>query len=111
STCWPQAKLVPPTVDWRLGLAVSQGLPAVAVGLILPASSTAPTALTLPAPWVRREVPAESGTPRLSFRASGWAVYSRIAFTLLGVRFGLACSVRATAPETIAAPMLVPESI
>src|SRR5882672_5147760 len=40
---------------------------------------------------------------------SGWAVYIRIAFTRLGVSFGLAWSMSATAPETTGVDMDVPE--
>src|SRR3954463_4839152 len=36
------------------------------------------------------------------------AVYSMIAFTRLGVSFGLACIINATVPVTIGAAMLVP---
>src|SRR5581483_5291123 len=39
---------------------------------------------------------------------SGWAVYIRIALTRLGVRFGFACNISATAPETTGVAIEVP---
>ena len=64
------------------------------------ASRTAPSTLSIPAPCSNRSGPFII-----------WAVYIRIALTMLGVREGLACRMRAAAPATTPADIDVPLSI
>src|SRR5215831_9655534 len=61
------------------------------------ANRTAPSIFTSPAPC--------SSMLKL---ASGWAVYIRMAFTMLGVRFGFAWSIKAAAPATTGVDIEVP---
>ena len=92
--------------------ASNQALPTAAAAFTLLATSTAPAALTQPAPWVRWESPAERGSPVAgSVRESGRAAYIRIPLALSGPRFGLTCSISATTPVTSGVAMLVPERV
>src|SRR5258707_5304949 len=61
------------------------------------ANCTAPLMLSSPVPCSSMLAP-----------ASGCAVYIRIALTMFGVRFGLACSSRAAAPATAGEAIEVP---
>src|SRR5207245_1174305 len=87
-----------------------QALPTAAAAFTLLATSTAPAALTQPAPWVRWESPAERGSPVAgSVRESGRAAYITIPLARAGPRFGLTCPLTTTppAPARHAVPALV----
>src|ERR1051326_694890 len=109
-TWQPHGTRPSPRIDVALlSGAVSHEEPTGAVVSIFLATSTAPAAFTCPTPWDRCERPVESGSPSAPFSLSGMAVYSMIAFTVLGQSDGLAFRTRAATPATSGAAMLVPE--
>ncbi len=82
----------------------SQRLPSGAPLSMAAASSSAPSTLSDPPPWLS----VSNGLPSASLTLT--AVNSRMALTALGVRPGLLCRTSAAAPLATPAAMLVPLS-